>query len=98
MSEALYITVQHGRPPNAAYHELWMRADVMLNGESVAHAFAPDFGVYKQEGIAATSAVALAQIQFSKLLCSDIRYKKEVTDSSNTPHDEQLDQAAGDGR
>jgi len=89
MSEALYILVKQENPPGEKEPGKWTRADVMLNGEVCASGFAPNYGVYQGEGVAAKSAVALAKIHFSQeVLSVDIRYNKEVNDSSDTPYNE----------
>lgn len=76
MSDALYTLVTNGiRMPdqNEGDTTSWVKAQIFLNGLSVAEGFAPERPPYV-EGTARSSAISLAQIQFGlHTLTQDIR-------------------------
>lgn len=76
MSEALYTVVTTGErmvDQSEGDTTTWVKAEIFINGESVATGFAPERPPYV-EGTARSSAISMAQIQFNlKVLCKDIR-------------------------
>lgn len=74
MSDNLYIRVDDVEiAESEGQKRPWKRAAVLFDGEVVTTGFAPNFGIYKQDGIAESSAISLAQVEFCRQYLGDIR-------------------------
>lgn len=77
MSDALHVVVKKGNLEGEEGE--WYRADVVLNGESVATGYCPDRNFYKRENIARKSAISIAINKFAKDIGKDIRDASEAS-------------------